>query len=195
MPSRISGAAGGPAAQNICKEFRMKKLVICLLSAALLLALPVTALAAGAGPDPGALEARQAEVHEAAQLLRELGVAEEDPAIRALSEEWWRCQELKGARYMGTYTVTGYDVDCPGCQGKWVNQTASGVTPVPGYTVAMCGAFPFGTKIYIEGLGVYEVQDRGVGPGCVDVACEDHEECYALTGRYKVWVLSEGESV
>lgn len=58
--------------------------------------------------------------------------------------------------------------------------------------MAMSGDFPFGTRIYIEGLGVFEVQDRGVGPGKIDVACDSHADCYALTGRYKVWVVNDG---
>lgn len=38
------------------------------------------------------LIARQEEVHAAADLLRELGIPEDNEAIMALQEEWWRCQ-------------------------------------------------------------------------------------------------------
>ena len=44
------------------------------------------------GGDGSALRARQDEVHAAAELLRALGIPEDDPAILALQEEWWRCQ-------------------------------------------------------------------------------------------------------
>lgn len=96
---------------------------------------------------------------------------------------------LSRAEYLGVYWVTGYDLWCPHCQGKWVGVTASGIEPEVGRTIAMCEQFPFGTRIYIEGLGIYTVEDRGVGAGQIDVACDNHAECYALTGHYKVWVI------
>ncbi len=181
----------------------MKKIIAYIVTAAAVVALvmagSVTARATGSNPSShlseGSLTARQEDVHQAAELLRELGVDEEDQAIKALSDEWWRCERLKNARYLGVYTVTGYDAYCKHCCARADGITASGAVVTEGYTVAMCRDFPFGTKVYIEGLGIFEVQDRGVGPGKIDVACTSHSECYALTGRYKVWVLSEGESV
>lgn len=185
----------------------MKKLLIFILTAALVVALCMAVLVAaeaagteeragvGTGPygvDEEELSERQEEVHAAAELLRELGVAEDDPAIKALQDEWWRCQKLKNAKYLGTYTVTGYDLWCAHCQGRWVGVTASGISPEVGRTVAMCDQFAFGTEIYIEGLGFYTVEDRGVGLGKIDVACDSHADCYALTGRYKVWVVNDG---
>lgn len=171
----------------------MAYILAALIAAALLAAMLIewtTANATGPSLDSAELTARQEEVHEAAELLRSLGVAEESDGIKALSVEWWRCEQLKSARYLGEYTVTGYDLWCAHCQGKWVGVTASGIPPVVGRTVAMCKDYPFGTQIYIEGLGIYTVEDRGVGPGHIDVACNSHAECYALTGRYKVWILS-----
>jgi hypothetical protein len=47
----------------------------------------------------------------------------------------------------------------------------------------------FGTKIYIEGLGTFTVEDRGVGPGVIDVTCATHEDCYAITGQYEAYKL------
>ncbi len=171
----------------------MKKIIAYILAAAVVVALVMAGrTTAMAGFDDTELTARQVEVHEAAELLRELGVNENDPAITALQEEWWRCDKLKGARYLGTYAVTGYDPYCAHCCGKADGITASGAVATEGYTVAMSGDFPFGTRIYIEGLGVFEVQDRGVGPGKIDVACDSHADCYALTGRYKVWVVNDG---
>ena len=58
-----------------------------------------TASAAGPSTDPVELAARQEEVHAAAELLRELGVDEDDQAIQALSAEWWRCQARLYPRY------------------------------------------------------------------------------------------------
>jgi 3D (Asp-Asp-Asp) domain-containing protein len=93
--------------------------------------------------------------------------------------------------YMGTCWVTGYD-HCATCCGKAGQPTASGVWPEVGRTVAMCSNYPFGTKIYIQGLGYYTVEDRGVkGDGKVDIFCNNHSECYALTGWYEVYEVIE----
>ena len=167
-------------------------ILAAVIAAALVLAGAFAANAAGPSPDPVELAARQEEVHAAAELLRSLGVAEESEAIRALSAEWWRCERLKSARYLGVYTVTGYDAYCKHCCARADGITASGAVVTEGYTVAMCRDFPFGTKVYIEDLGIFEVQDRGVGPGKIDIALGSHKECYAVTGRYKVWVIENG---
>lgn len=174
----------------------MKKITAYILTAAAVIALALAVLSASgaaAGLDDGELTARQNEVHAAAELLRELGVSEDDAAIKALQAEWQRCDALKGAQYIGEHYVTGYAIWCPHCQGPWVGVSASGAELVPGYSVAMCSDIPFGTRIYIEGLGVFEVQDRGgaIGPGRIDVACVDHEQCENYTGRYDVWILSD----
>ena len=73
----------------------MKKLFIFLVTAAAMCsfaAAVLTASASAAGGGKTDLQSRQEEVHQAAELLRELGVSEDSEAIRALSDEWWRCQ-------------------------------------------------------------------------------------------------------
>lgn len=90
--------------------------------------------------------------------------------------------------YLGKYRVTGY-ADCAHCHSL-NGETASGITAQVGRTIAMCDDFPFGTRIYIEGLGEYVVEDRGVGRCVVDVYCNTHEECYALTGYYDVYIIN-----
>lgn len=84
--------------------------------------------------------------------------------------------------------MTGY-ANCAHCHSL-NGETASGVTAQVGRTIAMCDDFPFGTRIYIEGLGEYVVEDRGVGRGVVDVYCNTHAECYALTGYYNVYIIN-----
>ena len=68
--------------------------------------------------------------------------------------------------YAGDYRVTAFNYE----EGNGENYyTASGAEPVPYYTVATGDEFPFGTVLYIEGLGYVEVQDRGgFGPGIID---------------------------
>ena len=77
--------------------------------------------------------------------------------------------------YSDGATLTAY-CDCPKCCGKWSGSpTASGAWPKQGVTVAN-GSLPFGTKVYIEGLGTYTVQDRGVGSNAFDIYFESHSE-------------------
>ena len=54
--------------------------------------------------------------------------------------------------------------------------TASGVYPTANYTCACGDQISFGTEIYIEGLGIYICEDRGVSNGCVDIYVNDHSE-------------------
>lgn len=69
--------------------------------------------------------------------------------------------------YVGDYRVTAYAYYEGGEENYY---TASGATPVPYYTVATGDEFPFGTVLYIEGIGYVEVQDRGgFGEGIIDL--------------------------
>jgi 3D (Asp-Asp-Asp) domain-containing protein len=58
-----------------------------------------------------------------------------------------------------TATVTAY-CGCAKCCGKAGQPTASGKMPVEGVTVAGPRRIPFGTRVYIEGVGERVVQDR-----------------------------------
>lgn len=92
--------------------------------------------------------------------------------------------EGRDLEYIGDFFITGYDPWCSHCCGKAQPNavTASGAVAQVGVTVAMNKKYPFGTQIYIEGYGVYTVQDRGVKDGMVDIAAASHEACYELTG-------------
>lgn len=90
--------------------------------------------------------------------------------------------------YLGRYKITGYVPWCKHCCGKEDGITTSGVEAIVGTTIAMKG-LEFGTRVSIDGLGEYIVQDRGVGAGVIDVACYTHEDCYALTGNYDVYIV------
>lgn len=129
---------------------------------------------------------RQVKAHEIAEIAREMGLPEDDPIIIRAKEIW--ADEKKNLTYLGTYSVTGYDPLCAHCCGKTDGITASGEKSVCGVTAAMKD-IPFGTRIYIDGMGEYVVQDRGVGEGVIDVACDGHEACYAVTGYREVWII------
>ena len=94
-------------------------------------------------------------------------------------------------RFLGNYKITGYRMFAASENGgRSDGMTASGVIGEPGRTVAMKD-IDFGAKIYIEGLGEYIVEDRGVGSGVVDVACYTTDECYSITGYYDVYIVEE----
>ncbi len=63
-----------------------------------------------------------------------------------------------------TYTITAY-CSCEKCCGEWAKDRQGGIVIgawgkelTPEYSVA--SPLPFGTKVHIEGLGIYEVLDR-----------------------------------
>lgn len=92
--------------------------------------------------------------------------------------------------YVGRFYVTGYDL-CVRCCGKVDGITASGEQAEVGITCAAGKRFPFGTRLFIDGIGERVVQDRGGGihNANIDVLCNNHDECHALTGWYDVWVI------
>ena len=93
---------------------------------------------------------------------------------------------------VGRHWVLGYDPWCAHCCGKWAETgvTASGATATPGWTVAMYPGVALGTLVYIDGLGLFSVEDRGVPKGYIDVAMASHAECYEVTGRREAFIVS-----
>ena len=69
--------------------------------------------------------------------------------------------------YIGDYRVTAYAF----YEGNGENYaTAGGYEPVPYWTCATTSEFPFGTILFIEGIGEVQVQDRGGFPeGIIDL--------------------------
>ena len=74
------------------------------------------------------------------------------------------------------YVITAY-CPCVKCCGKTDGITASGVKAVQGVTVATDKSIPFGTKIYIDGVGERIVQDRGgaITENRIDLYFSDHQ--------------------
>lgn len=64
--------------------------ILCMIFIALCV---LMAIPANAYDGDRITTARQDALHEAAELLRAAGLREDDPAIRALSAEWWAEQE------------------------------------------------------------------------------------------------------
>lgn len=92
--------------------------------------------------------------------------------------------------YLGDWTITFY-CNCSECSGQWAGGlTASGTEPTEGRTVA-CGSLDFGTEIYIEGLGDYVVEDRGVEGNWIDVYLDSHEACNQMGMMSRTVYLTE----
>ena len=92
-------------------------------------------------------------------------------------------------RFLGSYQIYGYDT-CVTCCGKSDGITASGTVATVGRTCAAPYGLAFGTRLWIDGIGERVVEDRGyLGSTVIDVLCEDHHACYAMTGVYDVYVI------
>ena len=85
--------------------------------------------------------------------------------------------------YLGNLKITGYT--------STGSPTASGEYPYVG-GVAMSSGYdlPFNTKIYIEGIGYFTINDTGCSYGVVDVFCNSESECYNLTSYADVYIVN-----
>ena len=96
---------------------------------------------------------------------------------------------LVGMTYVGNYRVTAFNYYEGGGENYY---TASGAEPVPYYTVATNDEFEFGTILYIEDIGIVEVQDRGnFQEGIIDLHIGyDSMESFDDT-THKVYIVRE----
>lgn len=101
--------------------------------------------------------------------------------------------------YAGEFLCTAYCTEeYPHICGEGHGITASGQPIQADVTVAADQALlPYGTVLYIEGVGVRVVQDRGAGVQGyhLDVAVDTHENALAWSGygEHRVWVIREAE--
>ena len=93
-------------------------------------------------------------------------IPEDEPAEPVIEETAEPVME-----YIGDYRVTAYAF----YEGNGENYaTAGGYEPIPYWTCATGDEFPFGTILFIEGIGEVQVQDRGgFGPGIIDLLIGD----------------------
>lgn len=86
--------------------------------------------------------------------------------------------------YQGEWRITAY--------AYTGSQCANVQYPTAGYTIAH-NSLPFGTEVYIEGVGFRTVEDRGpgwLGDAWCDLYLGDYAECVAWGNQYrKVWVV------
>jgi len=76
------------------------------------------------------------------------------------------------------WTVTAYCACEKCCPGSADGLTASNRRPTEGITVAADPSIPFGTEIWIEGIGSRLVEDRGsaITGNHIDIYFADHED-------------------
>jgi 3D (Asp-Asp-Asp) domain-containing protein len=124
-------------------------------------------------------------------------LTEEDMMLAIPEVPSWEWEEPieEEKEFLGNFRITAY-CSCKKCCGKWADNRpngivygASGAELVAGVSVA--SPLPFGTKIYIDGLGEYVVQDRTAdwivdkyGEGIVDVYFDNHEEACKFGCKY-----------
>ena len=91
------------------------------------------------------------------------------------------------------YVITAY-CSCVKCCGKSDGITASGEKAVEGVTVAMNKTIPFGTKIYIDGVGERIVQDRGgaIKGNRIDLYFDSHQEALNFGRQTKQVTIIKG---
>ena len=73
-------------------KYKLRRVIICIAVLFIVLCV-ILATTASAYEGTRITTARQDALHEAAELLRSCGLPDSDPAIQALSAEWWREQE------------------------------------------------------------------------------------------------------
>lgn len=150
------------------------------------------------------LQAEQEErIRQEEEALRKQQQLE--AAAQAASLTVQQLQELgldEQAQYLGTCKLTAY-CPCYLCCGKQPDDpgygmTASGEVAQEGITIAMDG-LPFGTRVYIENVGVRIVQDRGgaIKGNRIDIFCSTHERCFEnpnyVQNAARVWILPDEE--
>lgn len=86
------------------------------------------------------------------------------------------------------FTATAY-CGCSKCCGKSTGKTASGTKATQGRTVAMPSSYKFGTKIEIQGIGTYIVEDRGgaIKGNRIDIYFSNHQSALNF-GRKTVYL-------
>ena len=95
----------------------------------------------------------------------------------------------------GKFLCTAYCTEeYPHICGEGHGITASGAPVTAGLTVAADESLPFGTVLYIEGIGVRVVQDRGaaIQGNKLDVAVSgNHEDALNWDGygEHRVWII------
>ena len=97
------------------------------------------------------------------------------------------------------YVITAYCACYDCCNKRPIDKgygiTASGGKAVQGVTVAADKSIPFGTRIYIDGVGERIVQDRGgaIKGKRIDLYFSDHQSALNFGRQTKQVTILKGE--
>lgn len=142
------------------------------------------------------VQANENEIVETTEICSVVETTTEEPTTE-IPLTTVKYEEIPKLRELGRFKITGYTPTCTHCCGKSDGIGASGRKIVVGESVAMNRTdmknfgLEYGDKIYIEGIGEREIVDTGCEQGKVDVACDSHESCFAITGYYRVHYVIE----
>jgi len=96
--------------------------------------------------------------------------------------------------YIGEYRLTGY-CPCHSCSGGWGTHTSTGAVATEGVTIAVDPKIiPYGTKVYIDGVGFRIAQDCGsaINGNKIDVFVGNHNDTHRPEFNQKsakVWII------
>lgn len=128
-----------------------------------------------------------------------ISFASEEAGTPVIIEESEPVEEPEGVATIefvdiGTYTITAY-CGCEICCGEWSSNPAVGFGGVELIEGVHCASpLPLGTIVDIEGLGLYEVQDRTAdwvvekyGEKIIDIYFENHDDAknFKMTANVK----------
>lgn len=152
----------------------------------------------------------QIKTSELADYYREvLNLTDYDAPVQKLKENWFILNDKKQAQdelirnlneqlnayqqnFIGSFHLTGY-CPCVSCSGGWGAATATGAVPEDGTTIAVDPrVIPYGTRVYIEGVGYRVAQDCGgaIKNNRIDIYVNHHSDCFKAEYNQKsarVW--------
>lgn len=176
--------------RRVMRENRyLRRATICAVAAML----AIMALAA-----LDVYQSRSVYKQMAAAAEQRVAAAEQSKRIyQTVAERWEEMateQRAVDVEYLGEFLCTAY------CGEKYEHIcgtgdgiTASGAPVVSGVTCAAPENIPFGTVLYIEGVGFRVVQDRGsaIADQRLDVATDTHAEAlgWAGYGMHRVFIV------
>lgn len=121
------------------------------------------------------IERERSEEEKKKQELAKLEEQKQEQQAKVTSRSGSTLQNTKSEEWI-KFIATGY-CNCSKCGGG-SGRTAMGTIPQANRTVAMPKGYSFGTKIEIQGMGTYIVEDRGgaIKGNKIDIYFNSHKE-------------------
>ena len=121
------------------------------------------------------IEQERIEREKKKQELAKLEKQKQEQQAKVTSRSGSTLQNTKSEEWI-KFIATGY-CNCSKCGGG-SGRTAMGTIPQANRTVAMPKGYSFGTKIEIQGMGTYIVEDRGgaIKGNKIDIYFNSHKE-------------------